>query len=368
MKVLALDHATAFGGAELSLLALLGTLDSDRFPVTLGAPPGPLADGAAGLGVPVIDLRLEKLRIRNPFAALWRYRKGCAALRRTVDEQSFDLVHANTLRTAIYAAGAGVPFLWHARDFDVPGWAKRRLLARCEAAIAISEFIARSLGNDTKVHLIRNGLEPVDEPSAEDALAFRREVGLPEECPVVGIMGRIRPWKGQMDFLDAAAKIAEQRPHVRFLVVGATLFPDPGRDYVAELKAQAAALGLTDKVVFCGHRPDPLVALSAMDVGGNCSRNEPFGRVLLEAMACRRPVVAFRSGAVPEVVVDGQTGVLVPYGENEALVDAVLALLDDPHRARELGEAGRRRVESDFPLRATIEGVEALYAAIEVGG
>jgi glycosyltransferase involved in cell wall biosynthesis len=361
MTVLALDHARALGGAEHSLLALLRTLDRERYPILLGAPPGPLAGAAEALGVPVVGIHLEKLRTRNPFRTLGRARRGIAALRRLVAEHGIDIVHANTLRTAFYAACAGRRVLWHVRDYDMPALARRFLLRRCTVAVAPSRFIAEALGPSPKVRIVPNGLELSPVPSEAERRAFREEVGLPPACPVVGCMGRIRPWKGQAHFLDAAARVAPRMPDVRFLVVGATLFPDPGRDYEAELRQRAADLGIADRVAFCGQRDDPLVALAAMDVVANCSRDEPFGRVLLEAMACRRPVVAFRSGAVPEIVADGGTGILVPYADTAALAEAMLGMLADPDRAGALGEAGRQRVAERFSLAASTRGIEAVY-------
>jgi len=120
-------------------------------------------------------------------------------------------------------------------------------------------------------------------------------------------------------------------------------------------------------VVFTGHRDDPLAALGAMDVVVNCSENEPFGRVLIEAMACRRPVVAFRSGAVPEIVDDGNTGLLVGFGDVAAMAQAVLDLVRNPERAEAYGEAGRQRVAAHFTLTASTARVQSLYDELFAG-
>jgi glycosyltransferase involved in cell wall biosynthesis len=361
MRILFLDHTDQLGGAEISLLELLRTLDRRRFAPTLACPPGHLADRARTLDVPVIEVHLEKLKSWNPLATLARLRRGRRRVRDVLAGGDFAIVHPNTLRAAIYAAGVrDARLLWHVRDYAMPAWARRMLLRRCDRAVATSAFLADSLGASPKVCVVPNGIELAEVPDEAAFGAFRQEFAIPPEAPVVGCLGRVRPWKGQARFVDVVARLAPRLPEARFLLVGGTLFPDPGRDYVAELKQQADDLGVADRIIFTGHRDDPLAALGAMDVVVNCSLDEPFGRVLIEAMACRRPVVAFRSGAVPEIVADGDTGVLVAPGDTAGMAEAILGLVSDRARAEAFGEAGRRRVAAHFTLDASTRGIEAL--------
>jgi len=368
MKILYLDHANKLGGAEHSLLALLRTLDRSRFSPSLASPPGLLAEGARALDVSIVEWNPEKLRDRNPLRVLSRLRRGQAALRRILTDGGFDVVHTNTLRASVYAGGIprklGRRCVWHMRDHEVPALVRAALLRSCDLVVAPSRFIAAALGTSAKIHVVPNGIDLADVPAEGAAAAFRNELGIPADAPLIGCLGRIRPWKGQAYFIDMAARLAPRLPQPRFLIVGATLFPDPGRDYRAELEEQASRLGIADRVIFAGHRDDPLAALAAMDVVVNCSRNEPFGRVLIEAMACRRPVVAFRSGAVPEIVEDGSTGLLVPFGDTAGMAEAVFDLVRNPTRAEAYGEAGRHRVLSEFSLQASTARIEALYAEL----
>lgn len=363
MRILFLDHTHALGGAEISLLELLRTLDRARFEPVLACPPGRLADRAHPLDVSIIELHLEKLKGRNPLASLARLRRGRRLIRDILAGGSFAIVHANTLRAAVYAAGAakGTPFVWHVRDVDIPRWTRRILLWRSDRAIATSAFLAKSLGRSAEIRLVPNGIDVGAVPDEAAFAAFREELDIPREAPLIGCLGRIRPWKGQARFVEVVARLAPELPDARFLLVGDTLFPDPGRDYVAELKEQAADLGVAGRLAFTGFRDDPLAALGAMDVVANCSLDEPFGRVLIEAMACRRPVVAFRSGAVPEIILDGATGVLVRPNDVAAMAEAILGLVRDPGRAAALGEAGRQRVAEHFTLDASTRGIEAVY-------
>ena len=371
MKVLYLDHATELGGAEHSLLGLLRALDRGRVAPTVACPRGRLADRVRRLGVPIVELVLEKLKGRNPLASLARLRRGAHLVRGLLAQSHFDVLHANTLRAAVYASRAAravaVPFLWHLRDYDVPAVVRAALMRSCHLAVATSQFLADRHGHSSKIRIVPNGIDPADVPPEPAAAEFRREFDIPLDAPVVGCLGRIRPWKGQTWFIQAAARLAPDAPGAVFLVVGDTLFPDPGRDYVAELREEAERLGIAERVVFTGQRDDPLAALSAMDVVVNCSENEPFGRVLIEAMACRRPVVAFRSGAVPEIVDDGNTGLLVPFGDAGAMAQAVGDLLRNPTRAEAYGEAGRQRVSAYFSLASATARITALYDEL-VGG
>ncbi|MFW6161572.1 MAG: glycosyltransferase family 4 protein [Planctomycetota bacterium] len=365
MDVLYLDHAVELGGAEISLLDLLRTVDRGRLTPTLACPAGRLAERARALDVRVVDLALEKLKSRNPFASLARLRRGGQRLRALLGGRRFQVVHANTLRAAVYASQAtrasGLPFVWHLRDYDVPAVVRAGLMRSCDLAIATSQFLARRHGRSSKIRIVPNGVDLAAVPTESQTAAFRQEFGIPGEAPVVGCLGRVRPWKGQREFVRVAARLAGDLPRAVFLIVGATLFPDPGRDYVAEVEGDAQRLGVADRVLFTGHREDPMTALGAMDVVVNCSENEPFGRVLIEAMACRRPVVAFRSGAVPEIVDDGNTGLLVGLGDTEAMAQVVLDLVRNPTRAEAYGEAGRQRVAAHFALASSTARIQALY-------
>jgi len=368
LSILYLDHAAELGGAEFSLLALLRTLDRRGFAPTLACPPGQVADRGRLLGVPLLDLHLGKLRTLNPLRFLGRLRDGRAQVRALLGRGPFQIVHANTLRAALCASRvarkSGARFIWHVRDYAVPRWARSLVLRDCHAAIAPSEFIAGSLGRRRKVHVIPNGIDLVDLPPEAASAAFRREWGIPPEAPVIGCLGRVLPWKGQRYFVDVVAHLASRLPGACFLVVGSAVLADASRDHVAELKAYAEEAGVAPRILFTGQREDPLAALGAMDIVVNCSENEPFGRVLIEAMACRRPIVAFRSGAVPEIVEDGSTGLLVPFGDAAGMAEAVFDLVRNRTRAEAYGEAGRHRVASLFSLKASTRRIEELYAAL----
>jgi glycosyltransferase involved in cell wall biosynthesis len=229
-----------------------------------------------------------------------------------------------------------------------------------DRTIAISKAVARPL-SDSHAPVIYNGLDLEEfDPCSIDGTAFREELGVTRDTLLVGIVGRVRPWKGQQFFLEAASQVGQHLPRIRFLIVGDTIFP-AREDYISELKELAQHHGTADKVVFTGHRSDVPRVLAAMDILAHCSEAEPFGRVLIEGMAMAKPIVAFADGAVPEIVVDGETGLLVPPGDAAALARGIERLLHDESLRRAMGRRGRARVESMFTAEEMARRVEAVY-------
>lgn len=368
IKILYVDHATALGGAEHSLLLLLKHLDRKAFIPLLACREGPLAQEARALGIQVEIVPLERLRgVYNPLSLFGRYWRGVSSLRALIKRERVNLVHSNVMRASLYAAAAarltGALFLWHVRDIHRERWYSWLLCCRlADRAIATSQAVARSLPCSSKVEVVPNGLDlEMYDPHLE-GVTFRQELGLPSDLPLVGIIGRIRPWKGQALFLEAASRMAGQNPQVRFLVVGETIFP--GRHYLRELKELALRLGLGERVIFAGHRQDIPQVLASLDILVHCSQAEPFGRVMVEGMAMAKPIVAFADGAVPEIVKDGKTGLLVPPGDVKALARAILSLLGNREQRQEMGRRGRERVEANFDVRPLTRRVEEVYRSL----
>ncbi|MDH7486512.1 MAG: glycosyltransferase family 4 protein [Anaerolineae bacterium] len=363
--VLFVDHAEALGGAEHSLLLLLKHLDRRRFRPLLACNRGPLLQAAAALDVPVTPVEMPRIR-GELLGPLWLLR-GSLALAGLIRRQGADIVHSNVMRASFYAALSahltGRPLIWHVRDIHPPSerWYTRLMCRLATRVIAISQAVAAVLPCPDKVTVIYNGLDLEEYPPDLDGAAARAELGLPFEAPVAGIVGRLQAWKGQEHFLRAAARVVRHLPEARFLVVGGAIFGG-GDAYVARLRRLAADLG--GRVIFTGHRQDLPRLLAALDVLVHCSAAEPFGRVLIEGMAARRPVLAFADGAVPEIVRHGETGILVPPGDELALAAAMAELLGDAERRQRMGAAGRRRVEQHFTAAQTARAIEAMYCLV----
>lgn len=352
------NHGEIVGGGEVSLLTLLKGLDRARWgPVVVVPEEGAVAAGCRALGLPTRVVPLWTLRRPGP-AVL----RSVAALRRLIRETDARLLHANGSRAMVYAGLAGRlegrPVIWHLRIIE-PDPALDWLLARLATrVIATSEAVRARLARWPWAHrrcaVVPNGLDLQAFVPLKDPEAVREALGLGPAVRVIGTVGRLVTFKGHRYLLEAFARLRERHPDLYLLAVG----DGPERP---ALERQARELGVAAAVRFTGHREDVADLLTALEVFVLPSLAEHFGRVLLEAMAMERPVVATAAGGVPEVVEANVTGLLVPPGEPTALADAMATLLADPGRARAMGQAGRRRVEEHFSLRRHAEAVEAVF-------
>jgi glycosyltransferase involved in cell wall biosynthesis len=372
IPVLFVDHAPALGGGQRSLLLILKHLDRRRWQPYLAGSQGELLVHAAPICAGVYTLPLPRLRGSALF--WWDLASGARALARLAGELGADLLHANTVRAAVYtrlaAPLAHRPWVWHMRDFwltetepslrlgDAIG--KRWLCGGAKALVAISQSVAAQLPCAEKRRVILNGIEPQAYDPSLDGGAFRRANGIALDAPLVGMVGRLRPWKGGMSFLQAAARVLARLPAAHFLVVGGDPF-QTGEDYAQDLRRASDQLKLGARVTFTGHLADVRPALAAMDVFVHPGDPEPFGLVNLEAMAMGLPVVAWAHGALPEIVIPGETGALIPPGDLDGMAVQVCRLLEDPNKARTWGAAGRRRVQAHFDVRRTCREIEQLY-------
>ena len=375
IPLLFLDHAPALGGAERSLLLLLKHLDRARWQPHLVCTGGPLAEQAAALGVPVSVVPMPRLRRSPHFLRDWL--AGARAIAHLARQTGAVLIHANTVRTALYGALAArlahVPFVWHMRDFWLSEsrprflWAdalgKRMLCAVAAKVVANSGATADHLPCKGEIVVVHNGIEVERYDPAMDGTPFRHQYGIPFGAPLVGTVGRLRPWKGQDRFLRVLAQVRKTVPEVWGVVVGGMPFGVED-SYPQRLRRLAAELGLVNQVVFTGHLSDVRPALAAMDIFVHAGDPEPFGLVNLEAMAMGKPVVAFAHGALPEIIEDGQTGLLAPPEDESALAGAVITLLHNPARRATLGQAGRKRVAEHFTAHRVAKMMDTILQEI----
>jgi glycosyltransferase involved in cell wall biosynthesis len=290
-------------------------------------------------------------------------------VRNLAREHNVELIHCNDAisisRIGVLAARlARIPCVCHARRFDQLGWFEREMARSVNYFIFISkaiqqQFLAQKA--QTPHHrVVHNGLDIDDFPPDLDGGAVRAELGLRLDAPVIGILGRLVEWKGHNVFLQALARVAEEIPSVQGLVVGGPEVSSP--HLPRQLSELAASLHLSENVRFTGHRLDIARMLAAMDILAHTSlAPEPFGRVIIEGMAMSKPVVASAAGGVPELVLDGETGVLVVPGDVEGIAAAMLSLLRDSRHAQALGRAGRRRVETHFTGARHVQQVQEVY-------
>jgi glycosyltransferase involved in cell wall biosynthesis len=381
MKILLVHNSADLYGASRSLLRLAAALPRRGFaPCLLLSAEGPLASLARARGLPVKIQSSLKIISRNNFHFLGmiRFFAGLpAAVRETarwIRQENFALVHTNlgtVVSSAWSARLAGIPHIWHIRDwFQEFGilWRPyaRYILAFSERVVCVSRPIAAQFPPNPKVSVLHNGLDlaefpPVTQP---ESVAAKKKFGFGPQEQVVGTVGRIKfVRKGQEYLLRAAHLLAQQRVPLRILLVGGAA---PGsEDHIPRMKALARELGLEKTVVFAGELSDPRPAYAAMDIFVLPSAQpEPFGGVVLEAMALGRPVIATAIGGSPEQVVPDKTGFLIPPADTHALAEKLRTLLTDPALRDRMGQAGRERVAKDLSLDRTVEGITAIYRQV----
>ena len=380
--------ATHLGGAERSLLDLLTRLSaaSDgwyRPFCVLPQREGPLVDRLVDADVPFDVLPMPEpilgLSRSRPLRSLLQGALALPALRRylrdlegMVREAGAALVHTTGLKCHLLSGrlSPGLPVLWHLRDILGPGPARSllRRVGRRHGVHVLANSHATARDFDPEVEnprVVYNGIDtsrfrPGDDP------VFRARFPDVQRPPVVGIVGVIQRGKGIADFLGMAALLVERGSTARFVVVGDEIY-DTGRDrgLRQELEAQAATLGLNDRVAFVGYQEDAVQVMHGLDLLVSASVHpESFGRVLVEAMACGVPVVASAIGATLELVEDGVTGRLFAAGDAAAMARAVSQVLDDEELRRRLIECGRRRVEDRFGIDSYVSGVIRAYDSV----
>lgn len=223
--------------------------------------------------------------------------------------------------------------------------------------IAASHLIAKILEDDgipaSKIEVVHDGVNvsAIDHQPLVDA---HGAFWLPKGAPLVGNVAALADHKGQRYLIAAAKRVVRALPDTRFLIVGEG-------ELRGALERQIHELGLERHVTLTGFRPDVLGLMKSFDVFAMSSTTEGLGSAVLEAMACSRAVVATRAGGIPEAVVDGETGLLVPPKDEAALADALIAVLRDADRRDALGRAGRERVNYEFSVEQLIAGTADVY-------
>lgn len=245
---------------------------------------------------------------------------------------------------------------WHTR---IDAWCARR----ADQVIAVSEATRRLMIENEgvpaqKITTVYNGINPIPAVSPETVLKVRSELGLGPQ-PVLLMLARLHEEKGHRYLFDAIPEVVSRVGPITLLLGG-------DGSYRSALEAEVRARGLEQVVRFLGRRADvaELITLSTLLVLPSLA--ESFGFVLLEAMSLGKPIVASIAGGIPEVVSDGETGLLVPIADAHLLADAVCRILEAPELARSLGENGRKRAAL-FTFEMMIRGYEAVYDTVLTG-
>ncbi len=371
--VLHVAWAPFFSGAERAFLLLLKGLDPARYrPFVVSAVAGEFTEflGEAGIPHAVVPL------VHTDWRRVVPWLRGLSRMTGLARRHGVALVHANELpsfQTAGYAARIlGVPAICHVR-FPFSGPAARWMLKPgFRRAVFVSDALRRDVtaGEESffgaRCAVVHDGVELPVLPSPEERRRGRLVLGLSESGPLVLIAGQVSEVKGIWEFIEAAARLCGAGSPAHFVVLGDDLKTAGAVRRDAE--ARVRALGIGDRVSFLGFRKDAPSLIALFDVVTVPSHVEPLGNATLEAMAAARPVVGSNVGGIPEMIVDGETGLLVPARDSAALAAAIDTLVSDPVLSDRLGAAGRERAALHFSVPAHAARMQAIYDEVVTVG
>ena len=364
LTVLYFSNTLARGGAEEHILTLLRGLDRGRFRPLLACTPE-VAERLAG-DIPG-DVPVTTLRLRSP-----RHVAAARALAALIRRERVDILHSHLFYSSLFASPIGcacrVPVIVetpHVREVWRRGlkahYVVDRLAGRCvDQYIAVSEANRRYLIQDKglparKIMVILNGCDVRRfDVRNVDPRPLRASLGFAAADPILLVVGRLEPQKGHRVLLDALPAVQREFPGVRLLCVGEGALR-------AELETRAADLELRESVRFVGQRTDIPAWLALADVVVLPSYYEGLPLAAIEALAAGRVMVATAVDGTPEVVVNEETGLLVPPGDPPLLAGAISRLLRDPALRADLAQAGRARVLERFNEAGQVARTEALY-------
>jgi glycosyltransferase involved in cell wall biosynthesis len=379
-RVLFLNHTAVLGGAELCLLDVATHFRATSMVALMQD--GPLRGALERRGVPTTVLEragsLQRVRRESQLprpsavAAVLRAARVIAPIAR-----NYDLIYANSQKAFIVACASSAfarrHVLWHLHDILDPRVFSRTnievdvFLANHVATHVIANsqatadaLVSRGASRD-RVEVIYNGFDPsiADDVSADDIAAVRRSLGV-GDTPLLGLFGRLAPWKGQ-DVAVRALALLSDYPTLHLVIVGEALFGEDA--YANTVRQRLAAANLEQRVHFLGFRNDVPVLMRAMDIVLHTSTApEPFGRVIVEGMLANRPVIATAGGGASEIVRAGVTAWQVPPNNPAALAAAIADVLSNPVRARTVASAGRKSALERFTLAATLPLTERAIA------
>jgi L-malate glycosyltransferase len=355
------------GGTELNAVRTAERLDRSRFSVSVVClrDSGPLMQRYAQAGIPVHAF---------PLSSLW----GPSGLRqglrlwRLLRSQRTEIVHSHDAYTSVFgtlwARMAGVRGViasrrsWHSPHLQGRIMRANRLAYRlADRVVGNSPSVARLVETEggvpsSRVVTIPNFLDPqaYDAIPAVDRARLLGELEVPEGAFIVGIVARLTPVKDHSTLLRAVAALKARIPALHVILVG----DGPERPRLTE---ETKGLGIEQIVHFAGERPPAPNLHGLFDVSVLCSTSEAFPNSILEAMAAARPVVATNVGGNPDAVLEGETGLLVPSADADALASAIFRLYSEPALRTAFGSVGRANAESGYGAPAVIEQVERLY-------
>jgi glycosyltransferase involved in cell wall biosynthesis len=384
--VLLLHSSDDLYGADIILLQIVRGLDPTRFKPLVILPDdmrhvGLLTRELAAAGIESMHLPIAIVRRRYLKPSGWlplanKLIRGTWALRKLVRQRNVRIIHGFTLAVAsapLLAIVTRVPLVMHAHEILLRPRILRKLLhalgvrfskrVLCVSGPVRANILEDEAASADRIQVVHNGIPAVPAPTRSIA-ELRAELGVPLDRPLVGMIGRVSPWKGQLTFLEAAALVRQTHPECHFIAIGGVF--DNETQHLDRMMELHSRLNLQDTVTIAGFRKDARDMIFAFDIFVLPSTSpDPLPTVVLEAMSAGRPVIAAAHGGALEMVVKGETGLLVPPADPSALSDAISTLLDDPNLRQRMGAAGRSRMLTKFELSRYLEQIQQIYDLLQ---
>jgi glycosyltransferase involved in cell wall biosynthesis len=411
IKVLVRIPTLRFGGAEMDLARNLPRIDRRRFKITVCAflERGSLAHVLTDAGINIVgpllpaprssapaQFRIVFALLRSMKSAFMRsqvlraigiylssgllYLRLACTVAAYIRAENIDVVHAilpnSYVIGAIATAFAGraklvlsrVSLNWYHEHLPLLGFLERHVFHRalnaaiCNSRVIRQELLTEGIPAD-KIRLIQNGIDvEAFSRAGIDRVEARKQVGISNEALVFSSVANFYVYKGHADLLKALSLAFDRLPpNWMLLAVGVDI-----DGYMDKMRRLSEKLGLASKVCFLGPRNDVELILHAADIHVSASHTEGLPNNVLEAMCANLPVVATAVGGVPDMVIDGQTGILVPAKSPQKMAHALIELANDPCRRRSMGEAGRSFARSSFTLERTVSALEEVYAGCRI--
>lgn len=369
-KILYIQTAAERGGVETILFNYLKGLDPERFePHVFFTCDGPFRQEVADIGVPVPYFGCGQVR------EVGRTLKAIQTIAQYIRAKNISLVHSHGDKAHFYGGWAArlthIPAIHHLHGVPAVAWSRDgiigilSLITPRQRTLAVSEAVARQFRQlplaDQQVQVLHNGINlPTRQATEED---WRAKYDVQPGQILVALFARLQRWKGVHLFIEAAAQVSQRYPDVCFWIVGGSLF-GLEEGYAQECRELACKLGLEKNLKFLGYCKQVYAVMETVDVVVNASISaDPFPTVVLEGMACAKPVIATNLGGAPEAIAAEQTGFLIPPS-SEALADSILQLVADRSRAQAMGHSGYLRYSREFTLDKMMEGVQETYSQV----
>lgn len=366
----------ACGGTEVQVMNLTRNLNRERYDISFAClrKYGQFLGELEEMQIPVTEFPIDSLYKPNTFRQMLR-------LSQHIRKQRIQIVHSYNFYANMFAIPAakmaGVPsVVASVRDRGVYLDKKQRLANRMVLSMAdrilvnaesIKDWLLDEGLSGENIGVIPNGLDMSRFELNNEDNAIRREFSIPLTSPLVMMLSRLNPQKGVDDFIKAAAQVVKKHPDTRFMIVGEKI-ADGGNGQITKDQAYHDQLqklvddhGLQESLIFAGHRDDIPALLSEADVSVLPSHNEGLSNTLIESLAAGAPIVTTRVGGNPEVVKDGENGLLVPVQDAPAVAEAICKLLENPELTASMARANKQRARDVFSIDKMVQDTDAFY-------